>query len=244
MSQSSKKLFSRLQPERTSDRVAEEIRKTIVAGKLSPGENLPPERTLAERFGVTRNTVREALKILQQARLVSIRQGSGARVLDYLANAGFEFIWALFGTGEGAQAELVADLMQARAVVGEAIYHHAIDHFDAGVLGEVEAALDTLAAEAEKPRPDVRRLQELDFDVQHRLLCGGGNRTIILLHNSIRHVYLRMAQLFEPLVQKPKDLVAHYRRLLADLEAGNRKGAKQTVTLIFAEQQLAMAREK
>ena len=192
--------FGPVEPARTSDRVAEAIRRTIVEGKLAPGDVLPPERTLAERFRVTRNTVREALRSLQQARLVSIRQGSGARVLDYLANAGFEFITNVFGSGAAGERRLVADLVEARAVVGCAIYHHAIDHFDPAALPEVAEAVDALENEAGRERPDVRRLQELDFEVQHRLLRGGPNRTFVLLHNSIRHVYARMAHLFEPLV--------------------------------------------
>ena len=235
--------FSPVESAKTSDRVAEAIRKTIVDGKFSPGDILPPERTLAERFKVTRNTVREALKLLQHSRLISIRQGSGARVLDYLANAGFEFISTLFGARGTSQREWVRDLLQARSVVGEAIYHHAIDHFDTNALENVKESVDDLEAEAKKARPDVRLLQELDFEVQHRLLRGGQNRTFILLHNSIRHIYSRMSQLFEPLVEKPLALVAHYRRMLKDLESGNRKGARQTITVIFAEQQMAMARK-
>ncbi len=235
--------FEPVESARTSDRVAEAIRKTIIDGRFSPGDTLPPERTLAQRFKVTRNTVREALKTLQHSRLVSIRQGSGARVLDYLANAGFEFITTLFGSGGAGQRELVSDLIEARAVVGEAIYHHAIDHFDMDALEGVREAVDGLEAEAHKAKPDVRVLQELDFEVQHRLLRGGHNRTFILLHNSIRHVYSRMAHLFEPLVEKPAALVEHYRRMLKDIESGNRKGARQAITVIFAEQQMAMARK-
>ena len=129
-----------------------------------------------------------------------------------------------------------------RAVVGEAIYHHAINYFHPEALDSLRSSVDDLAAEAGKARPDVRKLQELDFEVQHRLLRGGKNRTIILLHNSIRYIYGGIAHLFDPLVEKPQRMVEQYRRLLTDLETGNRRGAKQIITVIFAEQQLAMAR--
>ncbi|HUU00006.1 MAG TPA: GntR family transcriptional regulator [Myxococcota bacterium] len=236
--------FSPVESARTSDRVAEAIRETIVDGRFLPGEILPPERVLAKKFQVTRNTVREALKKLELSRLVSIRQGSGARVLDYLANAGFEFISTMFGSRRTGQKELIADLGQARTVVGQAIYHHAIDHFDMRADKDVNAAVDDLAAEAAKSRPDVRKLQELDFEVQHRLLRGGKNRTFILLHNSIRHIYSRMANLFEPLVENPGLLVERYRRMLAELKSGNRTGARRIISEIFSEQEKAMARKK
>jgi GntR family transcriptional regulator, transcriptional repressor for pyruvate dehydrogenase complex len=235
-------LFEPVASSSTSERVADAIRKTILEGDVTPGDTLPPERTLAERFRVTRNTVREALKRLEYSRLVSIRQGSGVKVLDYLAHAGLEFVTTLFGSTAAPKKEMVADVMQARAVVGEAIYHHAIDHFRQEALDDLRKSIEDLATEANKTRPDVRNLQELDFEVQHRLLRGGKNRTIILLHNSIRYIYGGIAHMFEPLVEKPNRLVDQYRRLLADLENGNRRGAKQIITVIFAEQQLAMAR--
>ncbi len=237
-------MFSPVESERRSDRVAEAIRETIIDGSFSPGETLPPERILAARFKVTRNTVREALKVLELSRLVSIRQGSGARVLDYLANAGFEFISTMFGSQGDGRKDLVADLSQARTVVGQAIYHHAIDHFDNVVLEDVRAAVDDLAAEADKSHPHVRKLQDLDFEVQHRLLRGGKNRTFILLHNSIRHIYSRMAHLFEPLVENPSKLVERYRLMIEEMQSGNSLGARQIITDIFAEQDRALARKK
>lgn len=229
-------------PERTSERVAAAIHKIIVEGKLRPGDTLPPERTLAERFRVTRNTVREALQALQRSRLLSIRQGSGARVLDYLGNAGLEFASTLLGLEGASQRELVADLVEARDVVGQAIFLHAVDRFDRSALQEVQRAVGALVAEAERDRPDARRLQELELDVQHWLLRGGGNRTILLLHNSIRHVYARVTHLFEPLVESPATLASQYQRVLRGLASGDRGAARRAMRAILAMQRSAMER--
>lgn len=62
--------------------VADQLRKLIRQGALAPGERLPPERDLAEKFGVARPTIREAMIALEIAGLVQIRSGSGAYVLD------------------------------------------------------------------------------------------------------------------------------------------------------------------
>lgn len=56
------------------------LRKQITSGRFASGERLPPERTLAERYGVARGTVREALRQLDNAGLVSRRAGSGTYV--------------------------------------------------------------------------------------------------------------------------------------------------------------------
>lgn len=65
---------------RLSDQVADRIQGLIADGTLAAGGALPPETALAERFGVSRPTVREALQRLQRMGLVEIRNGAPARV--------------------------------------------------------------------------------------------------------------------------------------------------------------------
>lgn len=69
--------------------VADQLTRTIRAGTPSPGERLPSERDLAEQFGVSRPTIREAMIALEIAGLVEIRSGSGVYVAEASpANAG------------------------------------------------------------------------------------------------------------------------------------------------------------
>jgi len=62
--------------------IAEKIQDLIAAERLQPGDRLPPERELAETMDVSRPTVREALRLLEQWGLVAIRPGSGTRVVS------------------------------------------------------------------------------------------------------------------------------------------------------------------
>jgi len=73
--------FETLKREKSlSDRVAEQIQNLITASELRPGDSLPPQRELAEQFGVSRTVIREAIKALQAKGLVEIRAGSRVRV--------------------------------------------------------------------------------------------------------------------------------------------------------------------
>jgi GntR family phosphonate transport system transcriptional regulator len=63
--------------------IAEELRREIVGGARAPGAKLPPEGELAERFGVHRNTVRQAVAALAAERLVVSRRGSGTYVAEH-----------------------------------------------------------------------------------------------------------------------------------------------------------------
>lgn len=236
MTQSSKKQrrnFGPVKASRTSESVADAIRRAILDREFKPGEALPPERSLAEQFQVTRNTVREALRALERARLLSIRQGSGARVLDYLSTAGLEFIAELLGNEEEGRARLLLDVAEARQVVGGAITNYAIDQIDPDSLGDLLEAVDAFCAEADEASPDVRKLQELDYDLHNRLVKGAGNHAFILLHNSLNHIYRSIAHLFEPLMAEPRSLAKRYREMSTAMKHGERERAKELVSEVF-----------
>ena len=57
--------------------VVEHIKEQIINGKLKPGDRLPSEQRLSELLGVSRGTLREAIKKLQLMGVVAVRQGEG-----------------------------------------------------------------------------------------------------------------------------------------------------------------------
>lgn len=69
-------LFSRVTSGRISELIVEQIRDLIRQGQLRRGDRLPAERELCDRFGVSRVTVREALRVLESSGLVEIRVGA------------------------------------------------------------------------------------------------------------------------------------------------------------------------
>jgi GntR family transcriptional repressor for pyruvate dehydrogenase complex len=56
------------------------IRSLIQAGELKPGTRLPPEQQLAARLGLSRNSMREAVRALESARVLDVRRGDGTYV--------------------------------------------------------------------------------------------------------------------------------------------------------------------
>ena len=67
-------------PRPPSQQIANLLRAAVKTGKLQPGERLPSQNELADRYGVARETIKAALRVLSQERLVISRQGSGAFV--------------------------------------------------------------------------------------------------------------------------------------------------------------------
>ncbi len=68
--------FVPIKHRRLSDQVSEQIQGRIASGELRSGDKLPPERELAESFGVSRGAVREALRSLERTGLVSLQAGA------------------------------------------------------------------------------------------------------------------------------------------------------------------------
>ena len=107
------------EPRTVSARIHAQLRADILGGRFSAGEALPSERRLAEDHDANRHAVREALKRLEQAGLVSISQGGATRVRDWRRHGGLELMLDLAAEGdapEGLQAARAA--MELRACIG------------------------------------------------------------------------------------------------------------------------------
>ena len=104
-----------IKPTLLPDEVVAQIRRKILDGSFAPGERLPAEREIASSLRVNRSSIREALKKLEQLRLVEIQRGSGARVRD-AEHASFEIVSSLIA--EGAESEAAGVLEK---LLGETI---------------------------------------------------------------------------------------------------------------------------
>src|SRR5690606_17342196 len=97
-------LFEPIAPRESAvETCARTLRRAIIEGKIPVGSRLPPERKLAESFGVNRVTVRGALAQLATSRLLSVRQGSGYVVRDFREEGGPDLIAGLAELAAGKQ---------------------------------------------------------------------------------------------------------------------------------------------
>lgn len=109
-------------------RIADQIRRDIVAGRLTAGNRLPTELKLCEMFGVSRTVVREAIAQLRNEGLVESRQGVGAFVVDAAKRRLIQF-----GADSLTDPEHFRSLFQLRVpleieAAGLAALHHEPEH--------------------------------------------------------------------------------------------------------------------
>ncbi|OZB16146.1 MAG: transcriptional regulator PdhR, partial [Marinobacter sp. 34-60-7] len=79
--------ISHIPHKRLADTIVEQLETMILEGTLHPGQKLPPERVLAEQFGVSRPSLREAIHRLASRGLLNSRQGGGTFVTATLGTS-------------------------------------------------------------------------------------------------------------------------------------------------------------
>src|SRR5262245_9305939 len=99
------------------------LRKAVLSGELKPGQKLMPERELAQRFGVSRLTLRSALSTLTAQGVLAVRQGSGYWVNDVRITGGPDLLPALSAMAEpkGELPAVATDLLRVRRHLARAV---------------------------------------------------------------------------------------------------------------------------
>src|SRR5215475_10055277 len=128
---------------RIYEEIVRQVKQLIAEGKLKSGDQLPPERDLAEKFMVSRTSVREALRALQSRGLVDIRAGEGAFVRDISVETLIEPLALVILP----HREAVGELFEARRLLEPAIAALAARRATAEELGEMERILEAQAKE-------------------------------------------------------------------------------------------------
>jgi len=99
------------------EQIANSLRELIIGGKIKSYERLPSERDLAKRFGTNRNTLREALKILERDGLIRIRQGGGVDVMDFNKDGKIDLLSAIIRNTQdiSIKANIILDALMVRS---------------------------------------------------------------------------------------------------------------------------------
>ena len=213
------------------DEVFLRLRDAILAGAYAPGERLPPQRALAEDLQVNLASIREALKRLEQLRLVEVRHGDGTRVLDWRHSGGLEAL-AVLGQMDD---EVTAALFEARRIL---LVESA--RLSAARRTDEQAARLTEAAAAVVAAPDDDTALLADWLFMSELVESAGNLIFQLIANSVRELYLPNAAAFAPLVADRGRLARHYTAAAAAISAGDARRAARAVETLTRAQETRM----
>lgn len=217
-------MFKPAKQNRIFQDVVEQVQDTILSGKLKPGQMLPPERELKEMLEVSRGTLREALRVLEQKGLIEIKLGVGGGAV--IKDVGYDLV-----------NESLALLIRYQKV---SLNH--LSEFRVGVEGRVSALaaqracekdvalLKNLLKEAksyvEKGEAYLDEFVNVDKRIHMTLAQITENPVYISLHHTVHDNIDKYYEAF--LSMTKKDLEENYSdlcRIVAAVEKGNAKEA-------------------
>ena len=164
--------FQPIKPKKVSTQIVDQIRASILSGDFSPGDKLPPERELAELFGVSRPSVRESLNVLASAGLVMSNQGGGTVVLSLMENTSDNSLSGLIRI----QQERALDVIEVRKCMESWTAYYAAKRalpYDIRRMGTIIAGMER----------NLEGLQPFeDLDANFHILVARATHNIVWLH--------------------------------------------------------------
>jgi GntR family transcriptional regulator, transcriptional repressor for pyruvate dehydrogenase complex len=218
-----------------SDQVFRALCEDILSGRYEPGEKLPTQRRLAAELGVNMASIREAVKRLEQLRLVEVRHGDAMRVRDWRAEGGLDVIAHVLFRAGGLDRATLASLLEARRLMLAESARLAAER-----RGEEQAARLEELAERFGEAADAAAAQAVDFAFMSELVEAAGNVVFVLILNSIRALYFEHAELFQAVAADVDELAPLYRGAAEAVRRGDSDGAAAVVARLAGAQELRL----
>ena len=153
------------------------IKQMIVQGELTPGARIPKESDLAGRLGLSRNSLREAVKALSLIGVLDVRRGDGTYVTGLDESL---LVTALGFLVDFQRDDTVVQFLEIRRLLEPAAARAAVEYMSAEDIAELEHTLFSLG-----PTPSVKDLVDSDIAFHRTIAASAGNPVLTALLDSI-----------------------------------------------------------
>ena len=226
--------FQPIKPKKVSSQIADQIRSSILAGEFAPGDKLPPERELAEMFGVSRPSVREALNMLAAAGLVMSYQGGGTVVMSLVETSAGNPLMELIRFKQ----ERALDVIEVRKGMESWTAYYAAERALPEDVRRLEEIIDGMQRNLDGLKPSE------DLDANFHIVIARATHNIVWLH-LMQSLFDAMKEFQQSvwravyITQEDHHLLfKHHRRIFEAIKARDAAGARDAMIdhLTFAEQ--------
>jgi GntR family transcriptional regulator, transcriptional repressor for pyruvate dehydrogenase complex len=156
-----------------TDEAIDKIKGMIVSGELRPGDRLPKEADLAKRLGLSRSSLREAVKALSLIRVLDVRQGDGTYVTSLEPEL---LLDAMTFVVDFHRDDTVLRFLEVRRILEPAATAMAAQHMSEEDIAGLRVLLDKLDDDT-----DVEALVANDLEFHRRIAAGSGNPVLCSL---------------------------------------------------------------
>jgi DNA-binding FadR family transcriptional regulator len=210
-----------------TDEAIEKIKEMIVAGALRPGDRLPKESELAADLGLSRNSLREAVRALSLIRILDVRQGDGTYVTSLDPQLLLE---ALSFVVDFHRDDTVLEFLAVRRILEPAATAMAATRISPAEVDALALQLDALG-----DAPSVEELVAGDLEFHRSIVRTAGNSVLCSLLDGLSGPTTR-ARIWRGLTQE--DAVSRtlheHRAILAALRDGDGEAARSWATVHIA----------
>ncbi|WP_434607853.1 FCD domain-containing protein [Pseudomonas sp. D2-30] len=240
--------FDQIRQRRLSDDIVERLEGMILEGTLKSGERLPAERTLAEQFGVSRPSLREAIQKLTAKGLLISRQGGGNYVVESLGSTFSDPLLHLLESNPEAQR----DLLEFRHTLEASCAYYA-----ALRATEVDRERLTTAFEALQNcysrHEDVSRAEEGAADARFHLAIAEASHNAVLLHTIRglfdllkRNVVTNIGGMYKQRSETRDMLISQHRELYQAIMDGHAELAREVSSrhILYVQEVLEEVRQE
>ena len=201
--------------------IVRQVKGMIAEGRLKSGDQLPPERDLAEKFVVSRTSVREALRALESLGLVEIRPGEGTFVREVSVESLIEPLALVMLS----QREAIGELFEARRLIEPALAALAARRATPEDVQEMERILEAQAKEVAAGRTGL----EQDAQFHSAIGAAAHNRAITRIAHAVMDLLRQSREDSLNTPGRPDRSHNDHRRLLAAIRARDENAARQAM---------------
>jgi GntR family transcriptional regulator, transcriptional repressor for pyruvate dehydrogenase complex len=218
----SRPVYRAVKASRLYEQIVQQVEESILKGQLRPGDQLPAERDLAQRFGVSRTAVREAVKALREKGLVEAYTGRGTFVTNGKSQAirqSLDFISKI------SQQDGSLHLAELRRILEPEIAALAAPRIEEQLLTTMRDAV----AAMDRSLHDREAYIEADLDFHLALAEAADNPLILALIDSIVGLVREQRSRIFDVEGGPGRGQFHHKRILAAIERRDSDAAREAM---------------
>jgi GntR family transcriptional repressor for pyruvate dehydrogenase complex len=215
-------MYKIVRSSRLYEQIVQQVEESIHKGAMKPGDQLPPERELAQQFGVSRTAVREAVKALREKGLVEAYPGRGTFITDGTSYSMRQSLDRMLRVG---QAEGSGFLAEVREILEPEIAGMAATRADADDLASMREQIRTM----DEARKDPDAFIEADLDFHLTLAEAAANPIILSLIDSIVGLLREQRMSIFQVDGGPERGQYHHKKILEAIEHKDPAGAREAM---------------
>jgi len=215
-------MYKIVRTSRLYEQIVQQVQESIHKGALKPGDQLPPERELAQQFGVSRTAVREAVKALREKGLVEAYPGRGTFITDGTSYTIGQSLDRMMKIGQPEGSAYLAEVRETLEPEIAALAARRADEEDLASMRELISMMDSA-------RKDPEAFIEADLDFHLALAEAAANPLILSLIDSIVGLLREQRMRIFHVEGGPERGQYHHKRILEAIEHRDPLGAREAM---------------